>query len=331
MIERLDERQLMAKPLRLPEVGGQRPSYHVFERDSIFAVNAALACQRPLLVRGEPGAGKSQLARAIALALERVYISTFVDAHTQAFDLLWSHDAVTRLADAQTFKPSATHKSSDQLARQRYVLPGPLWWAFDWKGATKHVKQAKVKVKPPRFATPCHPKNGLVVLIDEIDKADSSVPNGLLECLGQSTFSVPAVEAPVSITGPHPLVILTTNEDRALPDAFVRRCVVLHLRLPDPEVWPHLQRDQLVRWLVDRGKAHFEDLETSLLERAAKQVVKDRSAVREAGFCAPGLAEYIDLLTVLVDGGVDGAEDRIEQLAPFVLRKHEDPGPGRGE
>ncbi len=332
MHERLED-ALLEAPLPLPELGGLRESVHVFERDSLLAVNTALACQRPLLVRGEPGVGKSQLARAVAVALGRVFVSVFVDARTESHELLWFHDAVTRLAEAQVH--SKGKDVAERLARRRYMLPRPLWWALDWKGALHQAKEvAAIKEPPPRYEAPCDPAHGVVLLIDEIDKADSSVPNGLLECLGQRTFTVPGLDQPVRATGPSPLVILTTNEDRVLPDAFVRRCVVLHLRAPDPDEYDDVEAGALVDWLVSRGAAHFPALgDTNLLEEAAKLLVKDRRAARSEGFCPPGLAEYVDLLTAVAETRSAGKEIGINDVAPFVLRKHVDPrrrrqGPG---
>jgi len=312
-------KKLIDKPLTLPDLGGHRASVHVFERRSILAVNTALDCGRPLLVRGEPGTGKSQLARAVAMALHRVFVSVFVDAGTEAQDLLWFHDAVTRLAEAQVQRAKGGGEVAKELARERFVVPRALWWALDWKGAERQAGEvAAIKEPPPAFVAPCDPKNGVVLLIDEIDKADSSVPNGLLECLGQRTFAVPGLGEPVRAKGIDPLVVLTTNEDRVLPDAFVRRCVVLHLRVDE---------DGLVDWLMKRGRAHNpdpKDLDDDLLRQAAEQVERDRKAVRRAGFCPPGLAEYIDLLAAVKQSRAAGDGVEIEEIAEFVLRKHAD-------
>lgn len=280
---------------------------HVFERDSILAVNTAIACNRPLLIKGEPGSGKSQLARAVAQRLGRELVAKYVDARTEAHDLLWSQDAVSRLAEAQVVR--AAGASVKVLARSKYVVPGPLWWAINWQSAMDHVGQAVIK--PSKIPGKERPTKGMVVLIDEIDKADSSVPNGLLECLGQQTFTVPGVDGQIVAKPPLPLVMLTSNDERPLPRAFVRRCVVLHLRLPQVD---------LASWLATRGRAHFAGkLSDADILAAADQVVRDRDAVDERH--KPGLAEYIDLLTALHRG-----VGSIAAIAPFVLRKHADPG-----
>ena len=314
-MSRLRDIPNLDKPLPLPAFGGLRESVHLFDPDSILAIDAALACGRPLLIRGEPGVGKSQLARAAAQALGRVFVSRFVDARTEAHDLLWFYDAVTRLAEAQVQRQAG--QVGDALARINFVQPGPLWWALNWDDATQQA--IVTKTPKPAIAKDCAAEKGVVLLIDEIDKAESSVPNGLLEALGHGTFTVPGREQPVSAEGPTPLVILTSNEDRSLPDAFVRRCVVLPLRLPGP-------RQELLDWLVQRGQAHRPDLDAkTVLIPAAEQVADDRKKAEDDDVCAPGLAEYVDLLQALTEGGSEGAKDRIAKLAPFFLRKHADP------
>ena len=116
---------------------------HVWDRREIAAINAALAAKRPLLVRGEPGIGKSQLARAAAKSLGRTFVPCVVDSRTESRDLLWHYDAVARLADAQLMgalrcaddKGEGTESAKTQLAVRNYLQPRPLWWAFDWLNA----------------------------------------------------------------------------------------------------------------------------------------------------------------------------------------------------
>lgn len=336
-IDRLD-----GATIKLPAIGTQRAAAHVFERESLLAVKAALDCGRPLLVRGRPGVGKTQMARAVARELGRVFLSVFIDARTEARDLLWSNDALARLAEAQIWGHlggssmeaevqtgvARVLDAATALARRRYVVPGPLWWAFDWEGAQGHLKNSAVPVASPEIDDQADPRQGSVLLIDEIDKADSSVPNGLLECLGQGSFSVPGIDGPVCIQGPPPLVLLTTNDDRVLPDAFIRRCLVLWLRVPEAE--PAFEErgldDPLIDWLVTRGRAHFgEDLSEQVYVDAAMQLARDRADGAAIHRYAPGLAEYIDLLSAL------RADPRrtLGELSRFFLRKHVDPGSPR--
>lgn len=306
------------KPLCLDGFGPGEPPFHVFEKKDIEAINSALAAGRPLLLRGEPGAGKSQLAKAAAKALGRAFVSTVVDARSEASDLMWTFDAVRRLADAQAMGAEriALRKEGkeDPLDTARYLEPGPLWWAFDWQEAKGQADLAH-STEPPH-PDDCSPEHGVVVLLDEIDKADGSVPNGLLGCLGDGRFSVPG-GGTVCRGEIEPLVVITTNEERSLPDAFLRRCLVHQLELPT-------DRQELFEWLMARGRAHFADLHDDVLSEAAEQTMKDRREIQRKRLAAPGCAEYLDLLRILQRRGRD-KEHRIELLKVvkgFVLDKH---------
>ena len=314
--------------------GGRPSAAHVFEQEAIRAVNAALGAGRPLLIRGEPGTGKSQLARAVAEQLGRAFVHCVVDARTEAQSLCYSLDAVARLAKAQLLGAAdklELSKLHDLLHPRHFVDPGVLWWAFHWESACKQAGHATeidptVPGHPPDWA----PEDGCVVLIDEIDKADSSVPNGLLEALGEGDFAVPAGcgdgSNRVSVAGAWPLVVVTTNEERALPDAFLRRCLVLSLRLPEDPV-------ELKDWLVARGRAHSASLSSDwsdavldrVLQTAAALLVEDRRAVRGQGLSAPGQAEYLDLVRTVLAQATELEQDPLEVLqwcAGFTFRKH---------
>lgn len=305
--------------LPLPRFGGLPRSVHVIDEDSVLAINAALATGRPLLVRGEPGTGKSQLARAAAVGLARALLSHAVDARTETRDLLWSVDAVARLAEAQVMGAMRSADEAEVKRRievARFVRPGPLWWAFDWSSALDQA--VKAGVSEPLRPKDWSPAHGAVVLIDEIDKADASVPNGLLEALGHGRFDVEGRREAVAINAERPpLVVITTNEERALPDAFLRRCLVLHLGLPS-------ERDKLVGLLVARGKAHFENCAAGVLQRAAELLADDREKLLREDVAAPGLAEYIDLVRAVTNQRPSEKEQRalLEKISKFALRKH---------
>jgi MoxR-like ATPase len=283
------------KQLPLPVRGGQAASVHVFEKASIDAINAALATGRPLLLRGAPGCGKSQLARAAAEALGRAFVMHSVDSRTETRDLLWMVDAVARLARAQVMgalKQGSPPEADALIDIGAFVEPGPLWWAFDWSSAAKQAERVhkRAPITPPDWK----PETGrVVVLCDEIDKADPSVPQGLLDALGHGRFDVPGFAEPVALDRDRfPLVVFTTNEERALPDAFVRRCWVLPLALP-------AQREALVSWLKVRGNAHFPGCDEEVLQEAAEQLAGDRATLLAQRLYAPGLAEYLDVLRAL--------------------------------
>jgi len=303
----------------LPVMGGMAESVHVIDKKSILAINAALATQRPLLVRGEPGIGKSQLARAAAVLLGRSFLTHAVDARTETRDLLWTLDAVARLATAQLMSALHDVKRDDVMDRVhvlKFVKPGPLWWAFDWKDAADQARDAKVTV--PQAPEGWTAEAGSVVLIDEIDKADASVPNGLLDALGHGRFDVEGRSPVVMNTARLPLVIMTTNEERAMPDAFLRRCVVLHLGLPN-------DTDKLIEELMVRGRAHFGKTVDTVLREAARQLASDRDKHRQQDLAPPGLAEYIDLVRAVTQqcpGNEKAQLDLLAEIKSFMYEKH---------
>lgn len=290
--------------IALGDPSDHRREAHIIDRRSVVAINAALATGRPLLVRGEPGVGKSQLARAARVALGRRFCSHAVDASTEPHDLLYAVDAVARLAKAQLVGALGTGSEAD-VAVEKFVRPGVLWWAFNWRGA---AQQAGV-------ADDGRGDQGVVLLIDEIDKADSSVPNALLDALGQRKFDVPGCgEVRMERA---PLVVITTNEERALPDAFLRRCFVLHLSLPDD--------DGAVREALRvRGEAHFPGCPAEVLTHAATLISERRSAMRRERMPAPGVAEYIDLVDAVLGQIGDGVDPiaLMTEISSFVLDKH---------
>ena len=136
--------------LTLTPLGARPERVHVFAQDDIDALNAALAAERPLLLRGEPGVGKSQLALAAAMSLERAYLQHVVDARTEARDLLYRFDAVARLADAQLIGALGSADPEDAKATrraldvERYLQPAVLWWALNWQDARGQAKTAKL-------------------------------------------------------------------------------------------------------------------------------------------------------------------------------------------
>lgn len=302
----------------LPAADGLPAAVHVIDDDSILAVNAALATGRPLLVRGEPGTGKSQLARAAAVRLGRALLTHAVDGRTETRDLLWSVDAVARLAEAQimgTLRDVTHEQVKKRIAITEFVQPGPLWWAFDWLSAQEQARRSGMSepITPVKWT----PAQGAVVLVDEIDKADVAIPNGLLDALGHGRFDVPGRLAVTQDRACPPLVIITTNEERALPDAFLRRCLVLHLALPD-------ENAILIEMLVERGRAHFAECADGVLRMAAGLLAKDREDFRSKDLAPPGLAEYIDLVRAVI-GQRSTVEEQIsllQRISKFAFRKH---------
>ncbi len=306
------------KEIPLPAMGAWPQSWHRFDDDQVRALRAAEAAGRPLLVRGDPGTGKSQLAHAAAAAAHRLFLSVVVDSHSEANDLLWRYDAVARLADAHLAAVPGSYAPKD-LKPARYVEPGALWWAFDWSGAAGQLRDTRVGGVAPELPDDTWtPARGTVLLIDEIDKAEVDLPNGLLEALGNGRFAVPPLGRVVARSPdvPAPLVIVTSNEERELPAAFLRRCLVLTLKLPKAH-------RELSQYLVDRGALHFPKMNErypDALVQAAAQLIADRSKASENGVYAPGLAEYLDLLRVLDYLGGDPAE-ALHELHAYFFEK----------
>jgi MoxR-like ATPase len=293
------------RDIPLDPIGTWPLSVHRFDADTAAALRAAEAAGRPLLLRGAPGTGKSQTARAAAAATGRLFVSVVIDGRSEAQDLLWRYDAVGRLSDAHA--PGTQAKAAGH-----YVSPGPLWWAYDWAGAEVQwnlPKQGDRPELPPGW----QPEKGAVLLIDEIDKADPDLPNAFLEVLGNQGFGVPFLGQRVVRGATPPLVVITTNEERDLPAAFLRRCFV-HILKPPAD-------------LVDLGRRHLErrglKYHDAVLQRAAQLLEQDRSRARELKIYAPGLAEYLDLtIAVATLETTEKAQmATLENTARFVLDK----------
>ncbi|MFY0568932.1 AAA family ATPase [Archangium lansingense] len=287
---------------------GDRRDGEVYESTEqiVLAVNVAMATGRPLLLRGAPGSGKSSLAPWVARVMGWRYYEDVISSRTQAKDLLWVFDAVSRLSDAQTGK-----------AREEfhYVKPGVLWWAFNRESAVRRGTPPDVDVvkaqEPNAELNQKRQGARAVVLIDEIDKAEPDVPNDLLVPLGSLQFTVG--EKPPIVAAQPPFVVLTSNDERELPAAFLRRCMVLELPMPDKE--------RLRRIAV----AHFGDGEEdlALYERVADKVEALTKEAVAQGRRPPSTPEFLDTVKAFRELQSDGpaSEELLEQLFQVTLRK----------
>lgn len=342
----------LTKRLPLPEQGSWPESSHCFDKRSVWAVRAAIASKRPLLLRGEPGIGKSQLARAVAAELNVPFLPHVVDERTERDELFYSFDAVARLAQAQVSGLAAKQNTAAQqntpgtqsfenvkqedwqsaLAERNYFRPGVLWWAYNWDDAktqtklfSQHCRAFEERPKPkdwtPGVVRPCGP----VVLIDEIDKADPLVPNGLLECLGNQGFETAQLGTPIRLPvgAKPPLVIITTNEDRELPAAFLRRCLVLQMHFPKTDA-------EATTFLLDeRARIFWEPKLVSdvVCKEVARVLLSERTQAIRNGNSVPGAAEYLDILRVLVElhpSDEDQQLTALTDMSDFALKKSRD-------
>ncbi|HTH39224.1 MAG TPA: MoxR family ATPase [Rhodocyclaceae bacterium] len=236
---------------------------YVATPDLMLAVNAAITLQRPLLIKGEPGTGKTLLAEEVAAALDLPLLQWHVKSTTKAQQGLYEYDAVSRLRDSQ-LGDGRVHDIAN------YIVKGPLWQAFEADRPT-------------------------VVLIDEIDKADIEFPNDLLRELDRMEFY--CYETHTLVQARHrPIVFITSNNEKELPDAFLRRCFFHYIRFPD--------RDTMAR-IVD---VHFPTLKQELLREALEVFFELREVPGLKK--KPSTSELVDWLKLLV------AED----IPPEVLR-----------
>ena len=239
---------------------------YVATEDLRVAVNAAIALERPLLVKGEPGTGKTVLAREVAGALGLPLIEWHAKSTTKAAQGLYEYDAVSRLRDSQLGDPRV-HDIAN------YIRRGKLWEAFT------------AETRP-------------VLLIDEIDKADIEFPNDLLQELDRMEFFVYETGETIR-AGRRPIVIITSNNEKELPDAFLRRCFFHYIRFPDTET---------MHSIVD---VHFPGLKKQLLSEALSMFyqLRDVAGLKKK----PSTSELLDWIKLLV------AED----IAPETLRERD--------
>jgi MoxR-like ATPase len=267
---------------------------YVHDQDLTLAVNVALVTGRPLLLRGRPGSGKSSFAAYLARKLGWRYYEHVVMAQTQARDLLWTYDAVRRLADAQLRTPE-----NPKLYDYDYVQPGVLWWVLSYESAGRRgapldqPAPAVPAVEPYSDLNKTRSKDKAVLLIDEIDKADPDVPNNLLVPLGSLEFRVEetgtVVKRPqTQDSDTHDarmsrlLVVMTTNEERELPQAFIRRCVVHEIKFPSVS-----RLVQIAQRHFERPKSRFKAKERLLCENIAKKIVELRTQAIPLGIHPP--------------------------------------------
>lgn len=299
-------RKRWTKPSRQKLTNEQSLARKYEERDDIvLAVNTALVTRRPLLVYGPPGSGKSSLAGFVAEVLGWRYYEHTITSRTQAQDLLWSFDAIRRLSDAQARRRlRASHD---------YIEPGTLWWAFEPTSASQRGAGPKAELQTrPKDLMRWGKSKDAVVLLDEIDKADPFVPNDLLVPLDKGGFDVTELNRRIALPEQRQvLLIITSNGERELAPAFLRRCVQLELHAPNEQ---QLQRIAVLRYGPDKD---------GLYEQVAKNLVRLREAATEKRTRAPSTAEFLDAVQACRELGIrPGESEAWKLLSASILEKN---------
>jgi MoxR-like ATPase len=233
---------------------------YISTADLNIAVNASISLEKPLLVKGEPGTGKTELARQIAETLGLEIIEWNIKSTTKAQQGLYEYDAISRLRDSQL------NKNISDISK--YIKKGKIWNAFESKKKT-------------------------VLLIDEIDKADIEFPNDLLQELDKMEFYVYEIDKLVKSNN-RPIVIITSNNEKELPEAFLRRCFFHYIKFPDMDT------------LKKIVKVHFPDIKKSLLDIALKNFfqIRDVPGLKKK----PSTSEALDWIKLLLVEDLDSTD-----------------------
>jgi MoxR-like ATPase len=239
---------------------------YIADSDLKVAVNAAIALERPLLIKGEPGTGKTVLAAEVAKAIGAPLIEWHIKSTTKAIHGLYEYDAVARLRDSQLGDPRVSDIKN-------YIRRGKLWDAFT------------AEQRP-------------VLLIDEIDKADIEFPNDLLQELDRMEFHVYETAETIKARQ-RPVVVITSNNEKELPDAFLRRCFFHYIRFPDPDT---------MRAIID---VHFPGIKQRLVSEALKLFYEIREVPGMKK--KPSTSELLDWLKLLM----------VEDIGPETLRERD--------
>lgn len=281
-------------------------SPYVFTEKIAIAVDVALATGRPLLVAGPPGSGKSRLADALAALKDWNFLSHTMTSRTRLEELTGELDHLQRLHDAH-----AGARNDELKPDWAYRKPGIFWWAYDSEsaknrgGSTDEANELGVSLTYPDSGKERKVANHTVLLLDEIDKAEPDLPNDLLEPLDRRSFGIPNGGYIQAAEELRILTIITTNRERELPPAFLRRCVTLSIDEPGKQ-----RRIRI-------GRYHYPKAGTRLLDALAQRIddlAKEKDQFRKP----PGTSEFLDAIHACIELKLDVDSDQWNNIWPKI-------------